>query len=154
MTPYEVLGVPTTATLEEIRQAYKQLVREYHPDKIPSEMKRLRLDAEEKLKAINAAYGALKQTAQATCPRTTHVSTEIAWQLACKIMTGAHAVFRDAKVLNCTDTSITLGYPSEILAKAAIVATIAIHIAIISIKAHAGLCNPKNIIDHTAFSIS
>ena len=31
---YSVLGLPTTATLPEIKQAYKDLAIKYHPDKI------------------------------------------------------------------------------------------------------------------------
>lgn len=31
--PYKTLGVPKTASLPEIKRAYKQLVREWHPDK-------------------------------------------------------------------------------------------------------------------------
>ena len=33
MNPYKVLGVSETATPEEIRQAYLELVKKYHPDK-------------------------------------------------------------------------------------------------------------------------
>jgi curved DNA-binding protein CbpA len=33
--PYEVLGVPPTATQEEINRAYRRLVREHHPDLHP-----------------------------------------------------------------------------------------------------------------------
>ena len=33
MNPYEVLGVKEGATEEEIKAAYKELVKKYHPDK-------------------------------------------------------------------------------------------------------------------------
>lgn len=32
---YELLGIPETGTLPEIKQAYKQLARKYHPDVSP-----------------------------------------------------------------------------------------------------------------------
>lgn len=48
--PYEVLGLPPTATDDEVKAAYKQLARRYHPDVNPSP------EAEERMKQINAAY--------------------------------------------------------------------------------------------------
>ena len=53
--PYEVLGVPITATMDEIKKAYKKLAKKYHPDLNPNGK-----DAEKKMKEINAAYEALK----------------------------------------------------------------------------------------------
>jgi len=35
MSFYELLGIPETVTLPEIKQAYKQLARKYHPDVSP-----------------------------------------------------------------------------------------------------------------------
>jgi len=48
--PYEILGVPSTATDDEIRRAYLKLVKELHPDVNPSKK------AEERFKRVTAAH--------------------------------------------------------------------------------------------------
>lgn len=54
MDPYKVLGVSPSATDEEIRDAYRALVKKYHPDRYQDSA--LKEKAEEKMKEINAAY--------------------------------------------------------------------------------------------------
>jgi molecular chaperone DnaJ len=51
---YKVLGVPKTATQEEIKKAYRKLARKYHPD-----ANRGDADSEEKFKEISEAYDVL-----------------------------------------------------------------------------------------------
>jgi len=50
---YEILGVPRTASSEEIKDAYRKLAMEYHPDRNKAP------DAEEKFKEISEAYAVL-----------------------------------------------------------------------------------------------
>lgn len=55
--PYEVLGVRQGASEEEIKKAYRELVKKYHPDQYRDNP--LEPLAEEKLKEINEAYNYL-----------------------------------------------------------------------------------------------
>ena len=52
--PYKVLGVSENATDEEVKRAYRDLVRKYHPDKYGDNP--LADVAAEKMKEVNAAY--------------------------------------------------------------------------------------------------
>ena len=52
--PYEVLGISSSATNEEVKKAYRELAKKYHPDNyVDSPVSDL---AEEKMKEINEAY--------------------------------------------------------------------------------------------------
>lgn len=52
--PYQILGVSENATDEEVKKAYRELARKYHPDNYHDNP--LADLAQEKMKDINAAY--------------------------------------------------------------------------------------------------
>ncbi len=57
--PYKILGVSPTATDDEVKTAYRNLARKYHPDKYrDSDLAEM---AGEKMKEINAAYDEIQK---------------------------------------------------------------------------------------------
>lgn len=63
-SPYDVLGIPRSASREEIKAAYRKLCKQYHPDMynaaggVQNDAVR-RLQLEKNFKEISAAYAAL-----------------------------------------------------------------------------------------------
>jgi len=53
---YEILGASKSASLDEIKKAYRGLALKFHPDRVPHEQKK---EAEEKFKDISEAYAVL-----------------------------------------------------------------------------------------------
>jgi len=53
---HDILDVPSTATTEQIRDAYKHLVSKYHPDKVDTLGQELKDLAEHKTQEIIRAY--------------------------------------------------------------------------------------------------
>jgi molecular chaperone DnaJ len=51
---YQILGVPETATVEEIKKAFRRLAKQYHPDRNPNNAQ-----ASERFKEINEAHDVL-----------------------------------------------------------------------------------------------
>lgn len=60
--PYEVLGVPTNATDEQIKNAYRNLARMYQPENFNDEFSRN--EAARKMQELNDAYDAIIQRRQ------------------------------------------------------------------------------------------
>ena len=54
--PYTVLGVSEQASQNDIEQAYRRRMSEYHPDKVASSAPELKALAEQRASEINAAY--------------------------------------------------------------------------------------------------
>ncbi|ALC44255.1 Csp [Drosophila busckii] len=51
---YEILGLPKTATADDIKKTYRKLALKYHPDKNPDNV-----DAADKFKEVNRAHSIL-----------------------------------------------------------------------------------------------
>ena len=63
MDPYKVLGVAPDATDEQIKLAYRDLARKYHPDNYANNP--LADLAQEKMKQINEAYDTIQKQRKA-----------------------------------------------------------------------------------------
>jgi len=59
--PFFVLGVEYTATNEEIKKMYRELVKKYHPDVSMNKSEQFRKGAVEKIQEINEAYDSIKK---------------------------------------------------------------------------------------------
>jgi molecular chaperone DnaJ len=64
--PYEVLGIRPTSTEEEVKKAYRDLVKKYHPDKYKDNP--LEDLAKEKMQEINEAYESIQASRNGSAP--------------------------------------------------------------------------------------
>ena len=58
---YKVLGISKEAEVAEIKKAYRELVKKYHPDKVITDDQALKAGAEEKFKQVQKAYETIQK---------------------------------------------------------------------------------------------
>ncbi len=58
---YRILGVASTATDEEVKFAYREMAKRYHPDKVSHLGEEIKKAAEEKFQKVNEAYETIKK---------------------------------------------------------------------------------------------
>ena len=115
-TPYQILGIESNASLDEVRHAYKKLAKQYHPDAGGSA---------EKLVIINQAYQEIIN--QKSQPKTVEnfdfrnfFNSEFSFarknrdiQIKCKI-TIDDVIDNNKKILNYNDKSIEISIPKGV----------------------------------------
>lgn len=72
MNPYQILGISINATEEEIKKAYRDLAKQYHPDLHPNEERSI---YEAKMKRINEAYTAAIKNLKNNASQSHHQSS-------------------------------------------------------------------------------
>lgn len=74
----KILGVPITSTKEEIRAAYHNAIKQWHPDRFINNEQKI-LEATEKSKLINEAYQELKNYSPPIPKRSKSYTEHIIW---------------------------------------------------------------------------
>ena len=58
---YKILGIDVNATDDEVKKAYREMAKKYHPDKVAYLGEDVRKSAEQKLQEVNEAYEKIKK---------------------------------------------------------------------------------------------
>lgn len=58
---YKILGIDPNATDEDVKKAYREMAKKYHPDKVAYLGEDVRKSAEQKLQEVNEAYEKIKK---------------------------------------------------------------------------------------------
>lgn len=58
---YKILDVPKSATDAEVKKAYREMAKKYHPDRVNTKDEAIKKGAEEKFKQVQAAYETIQK---------------------------------------------------------------------------------------------
>ncbi|MEH6513963.1 TerB family tellurite resistance protein [Maribacter arcticus] len=58
---YKILDVPKSATDAEVKKAYREMAKKYHPDRVNTQDEAIKKGAEEKFKQVQAAYETIQK---------------------------------------------------------------------------------------------
>ncbi len=58
---YQALGIPPSASDEEVKKAYRRMAMKYHPDKVEGMGEAVKRSATEKFQAVNEAYEEIRR---------------------------------------------------------------------------------------------
>ena len=58
---YKILEIEKTATDDEVKKAYRNMAKKYHPDRLVTENEAIRKGAEEKFKEVQKAYETIQK---------------------------------------------------------------------------------------------
>lgn len=58
---YKILDIPKSATDQEVKKAYRELAKKYHPDRVNTQDDAIKKGAEEKFKEVQRAYETIQK---------------------------------------------------------------------------------------------
>ena len=103
---FEILELDREVSIDEAKQAYKDIVTVWHPDRFPNNP-RLKQKAEEKLKEANAAYDTVKSFLSSK--QEVEPETKKAPQARAKAKTRADKGYRRAEAKTKTEAAVEVG---------------------------------------------
>ncbi len=95
--PYSVLGISPDASDEEVKKAYRELARKYHPDNYQNNP--LADLAEEKMKEINEAYDAITKGRASGASSASHSSSAYQSRQSYQSASSASGIYAQARQL-------------------------------------------------------
>ena len=58
---YKILEIEKSASNDEVKKAYRNMAKKYHPDRVVTDNEAIKKDAEEKFKKVQKAYETIQK---------------------------------------------------------------------------------------------